>query len=113
MTNTQIPLPLADPEPSPRATRVARWYVLTRDILPVMAERHAWPISNDHCFMRVCLDTAIGAPWHMHVRRPAIRHLSDSQLAAAIAVAEALLLAPDTLGQLNQQSIQARKRKFA
>lgn len=59
--------------------------------------------------MRVCLDAAIGAPWHLHVKRPAIRHLSAMQLAAAIAVAEDLVLAPGTLDALNRQSILWRK----
>lgn len=59
--------------------------------------------------MRVCLDTAIGAPWHLHIKRPAVRHLTDAQFAAAVAVAEALVAAPETLVMLNRQSIQLRR----
>ncbi len=78
-----------------------------------MAETCSWPISLDHCFMRVCLDTALGAPWHLIVRRPAIRHLTSEQLAAAITVAEGVVRAPETLEALNRQSIGWRKHAAA
>ncbi|MGL5114514.1 MAG: hypothetical protein ACRC7C_04245 [Beijerinckiaceae bacterium] len=108
MTVDETRLHFQETEPSPRAALVAQWNILTRDILPGMAERYDWPISNDHCFMRVCLDSAMGAPWHLHVKRPAIRHLSDAQLASAISIAEALVSAPETLKRLNRQSTQWR-----
>ncbi len=58
--------------------------------------------------MRVCLDTALGAPWHTVVHRPAIKHISDGQLIAAISVARSLVEAPQTLRLLNSQSIRWR-----
>jgi hypothetical protein len=58
--------------------------------------------------MRVCLDTALGAPWPTVVNRPAVRHLTDKQLLAAISVAQSLLKTPAILHELNQQSIQWR-----
>ncbi len=92
-----------------RSLLIAKWTDLVRHVLPGLASEHGWPISADHCFMRVCLDTALGAPWHTIVRRPAIRHLSDAQLSAAIAVADSLVRAPETLWPLNRQSIEWRK----
>jgi hypothetical protein len=110
--------PIDDPTPWPftmddetqRATLVKRWMKLMRDVLPAMAPRCGWPISEDHCFMRVCLDTTVGAPWHTIIKRPAIRYLSLEQLVAAIAVAEALVSAPETLASLNAQSIRWRRQ---
>ncbi len=107
--HNQMLLPLTDDDADTRAALVARWMTIVRDVLPTMAKRCDWPISQDHCFMRVCLDTALGAPWHTLVKRPAIRHLSDAQLSAAIAVAEAIVHAPETLDDLNLQSIRWRK----
>ena len=95
---------------NPRAALVARWLVLVRDVLPGMAEQCRWPILADHCFMRVCLDMSLGAPWHTIVKRPAIRNLTNEQLEAAIGVAEGLVHAPDTLSALNRQSIAWRRR---
>ncbi len=90
---------------------VERWFTLTRRILPAMAAENEWPIALDHCFMRVCLDEALGAPWTTVVARPAIRTLSDAQLGAAIAVAESLVHQPTLLPALNDKSL--RGRRFA
>ena len=58
--------------------------------------------------MRVCLDAAYGRPWHLAVRRPAIRHAGDRDLARAVAVAEGILGQPDTLAALNNDSLRMR-----
>src|ERR1700710_1781504 len=98
------PPPMPDASPDPRAEAVARWLHLTRVALPAMASAHRWPISLDHCFMRVCLDLAIGAPWHERVRPPAVRPRDGAQLPAAIAVAERVPAAPASLPALNRES---------
>jgi hypothetical protein len=95
---------------SQREEQRARWLALTREVLPGMAAAERWPIRLDHCFMRVCLDATLGRPWHEVVRRPAIRHLTDAQLAAAIAVAERLRADPASLPALNRQSLRMRGR---
>lgn len=92
-----------------REQLVARWLELMRGTLPSLATGARWPIRFDHCFMRVCLDYAIGQPWHERVRRPAIRHLTDDQLRAAIAVADRIVADPSVLPRLNAQSLAWRK----
>jgi hypothetical protein len=111
--NQQAMLPFAPIGCCRRTALVAQWDQLVRQVLPKVAVQHRWPITQDHCFMRVCLDTALGAPWHTIVKRPAIRHLSDDELAVAIAVAEGLMHEPETLNGLNQQSIRWRKKTRA
>ncbi len=93
-----------------RGAAVARWLHLTRVALPALAAAHRWPIHADHCLMRVCLDAAIGAPWHERVGRPAVRHLDDAQLARAIAVAEAIAADPGSLPAFNRASLAMRGR---
>ncbi len=44
--------------------------------------------------MRVCLDHAIGARWDTVVARPAVRHLTGAQLAAAVEIAERIVREP-------------------
>lgn len=85
-----------------------RWLTLTRDVLPGMAAAHGWPIRLDHCFMRVCLDHAIGQRWDTVVARPAIRHLDPAQLARAVACAEAVVADPASLPALNGASLRMR-----
>ena len=92
-----------------RGAVLARWYALTREVLPALAAEHRWPIHLDHCFMRVCLDTALGAPWTATVRAPAVRHMSDDQFAAAMRVAEGIAAEPATLAELNARSIAGRR----
>ena len=92
-----------------REILVERWTTLTRDVLPGMASAQRWPIRFDHCFMRVCLDAAVGSPWTRTVRRPAIRHLDDRQLAAAVGIAETLAAQPDRLADLNARSLAGRR----
>ena len=92
-----------------RQAQVARWYALTREVLPAMAAEEGWPIRLDHCFMRVCLDAALGAPWTERIAKPAVRTASEAQLAAVIAVAEAIVAEPATLLGLNEASLRGRR----
>ena len=89
---------------------VARWLDLTRRRLPGLAARRGWPVRLDHCFMRVCLDSAYGRPWREVVARPAVRHAALPDLARAIACAEAILADPDLLPALNASSLRLRGR---
>ena len=61
--------------------------------------------------MRVCLDAAIGARWDTVVQRPAIRHLTDEQLARAIQHAERIKADPSKLHALNLESLRFRGKK--
>ena len=90
---------------------VSRWLTLMRVTLPAMAVPNGWPIRLDHCFMRVCLDAAIGRRWDEAVRRPAIRHLTDEQLAQALGTAEAILCDPSLLPILNDRSLAMRGKR--
>jgi hypothetical protein len=98
--------PASDP-PAAAALR-ARWLDLTRRVLPGMAAAEGWPIRLDHCFMRVCLDAAFGRPWHEAVRRPAVRHMTEAELARAVAVAERIAAVPSLLPGLNAESLRLR-----
>jgi hypothetical protein len=89
----------------------ATWLTLVKETLPNMAKANEWPISLDHCFMRVCLDTALDAPWHTVVKRPAIRNLSDDQIHKAICIAQSLVASPTLLLELNENSIRGRRSK--
>ena len=92
-----------------RDALVARWFALTRTALPAVAATRRWPIRADHCFMRVCLDAALGVPWTATVKRPALRSMNDAELAAAVEIAEGIAARPDTLRGLNAASIEGRR----
>ena len=107
---TCLPLPPVPIEP-PRLGVVAGWPLVTGPVRPAMAVMHRWPIRLDHCFMRVCLDTSLGARWDTMVRRPAIRNLDLSQLAAVVAQAERIAAEPSLLPTLNRASLRLRGRR--
>lgn len=92
---------------------MARWLALTRVQLPAMAGAHHWPIRLDHCFMRVCLDNAMGRPWYEAIARPALRHASLAELGRAVAVAERIVAEPGILAELNAASLRMRGKKTA
>ena len=100
--------PPPDRDDPRRAALLARWTLLTGTVLPAMAAEQRWPIRLDHCFMRVCLDAAVGVRWDTVVRRPAVRHLSLSQLAAAVEHAERIAAEPALLPALNRASLRLR-----
>ncbi len=110
MTDAVLPgLEMAGEGGAEREHLVLRWLELTRRVLPGMAAAQGWPICRDHCFMRVCLDNAMGRTWHEAVRRPAIRWLELDQLRAAVAVAEGIAVDPRTLLALNDASLAWRR----
>ena len=88
---------------------MARWLELTQAVLPGMAAAQRWPIRLDHCFMRVCLDHAMGGRWDRVVARPAVRHMALADLAKAVAVAERAMRDPGLLPALNATSLAWRR----
>ena len=106
-----VRLPFEDSLSTRRDILVQRWLKLTNEILVSMAVKKKWPVSQNHCFMRICLDASLGGPWHLVVKRPAVRYLTIAQLQNAIAVAENIVASPALLFALNRASIERRTRK--
>jgi hypothetical protein len=97
-----------------RAKAEARWLRLTRETLPAMARHRRdgeqpWPVSADHCFMRIILDAVHGRRWDDAIKaRPAYRHMDTTRLEAAIALAEQVVAGEADLWALNAQSLRWR-----
>lgn len=88
-----------------------RYARLVDERLPAAArDAGDWPITEDHCFARVVLDTTFGDEWYGHVDgRPAVEHLSPVDLERAIAVAERMLAEGRALvAELNARSLRWR-----
>lgn len=91
------------------ADRIARFKLLTEQLLPARARAKRWPIRLDHCFKRVCLDHAFHGVWYHHLDKPAERHIGGEPLARALCCAEELLADDGTLLRLrNQESLRWR-----
>ncbi len=66
------------------ALRASLDAAVARLVARAAAER--WPISADHCFLRIAYDTATGAKWDTVYPRPGYASLPVDRLATAIAV---------------------------
>ena len=93
--------------PPERARLIARYLHLTRQVMPDLAQSGArdWPVSRDHCFQRIVLDTLCCGIWYDHIPRPAVRHLTEPDAAGAIALCEAIIAGDADLAALNRQSL--------
>lgn len=82
------------------------WRELVEKRLPEAAARHPrWPVRHDHCFARILLDNACGGPWRERVAAPAWAHMPPADLAAAVALGEAVLADGADLAMLNRRSL--------
>ena len=91
-----------------------RWRELVGARLPEAARAAAhWPVRLDHCFARILLDDACGAPWRERVRAPAWRHAPRAVLERAIATGEAVLAGQADLDALNRRSLALRGKRRA
>ncbi len=92
-----------------RAGQIARFKHLTESALPERAHAEHWPLRNDHCFKRVCLDYAAGDIWYRHIAKPAERHITGTTLTRAVQCAEDLLReGKSLLQQRNRESLTYR-----
>lgn len=88
-----------------------RWRDLVGRRLPAVAAARGWPVVHDHCFARILLDNAFGAPWRTCVAPPAWRNAPADRLAAALALGEAALAGEADLAALNGVSLRLRGKR--
>ncbi len=89
--------------PSDAALR-ARWRDLVGRRLPALAAERRWPVRADHCFARILLDAAVGAPWRTRIAPPAWRNAPAPVLKEAVRLGEAAVAGMVDLGALNRRS---------
>ena len=91
----------------------AEWLTLTRQTLPALAKTQPWPVSADHCFMRILLDAVHQGRWDKVVQgRPAYKRIDTGRLVAAIKLAERVAADEVDLWALNAQSLTWREKKI-
>ena len=74
---------------------------LTKKVLPQLArgDEHNWPVSEDHCFQRIVLDTICGGVWYDHL------NLTNDQARRAVKLCQEIAEGQADLHKLNQQSL--------
>jgi hypothetical protein len=83
---------------------------VTGELLPQMAAANDWPIVYDHCFQRVCYDTAYGDEWYDYIEgRPAYKNIEDAKLLKALTVGIYMLcMGEPAVIRYNQRSLYYR-----
>lgn len=109
------------PANNPMATKEKlqeQWNYLYKEYLPTLAKARdeaqtTWPVIFDHCFARIVLDNSIGIdkPWTKVLPSPAYKHMSETQLRAAIALAERIAAGTANLVELDERSLQLRGKR--
>lgn len=86
---------------------VEEYLRLTVEEMPKLAvtSRKDWPVSADHCFQRIVLDTICGGVWYDYLKRPAYKHMTPAQVTRAIALCNAIIVGEANLDALNAQSL--------
>ena len=87
---------------------IERWFALTREEMPTLANGRGWPVRFDHCFQRILLDNAVGGAWREHIAAPAYHNASDAQLTEAIRLGEAVVQGEADLAKLDRRSLEWR-----
>jgi len=77
--------------------------------LPAAAQRRVYPVRFNHCFARIILDNLFEDVWYRHLSKPAYKHLTAAQLAAAIALGQTFLADPQACFAANRASLWYRQ----
>ena len=106
---------MMDAKKEEKDTLIDTYMHLTREVLPSLArsDRTDWPVSEDHCFQRIVLDTICSGVWYEHLDRPAYKHLTKDQSQRAVKLCEDIAAGHADLHKLNQQSLTWRGKHQA
>ena len=98
---------MMDAEKEEKDTLIATYMHLTEEVLPSLArsDRTDWPVSDDHCFQRIVLDTICGGVWYAYLDRPAYKNLTHEQARRAVDLCREIAEGRADLQQLNNQSL--------
>ena len=104
-----------DAKKEEKDTLIATYMHLTKEVLPSLAksDRPDWPVSEDHCFQRIVLDTICGSVWYEHLGRPAYKHLTNDQAQRAVELCKGIIEGREDLRQMNLQSLIWRGKRKA
>ncbi len=86
---------------------ITQYLHLTQVTLPALSQRPTcdWPVSEDHCFQRIVLDTICDGLWYSTIKKPAYLHMSTQQAQQAVKLCIDIIAGRVDIHQLNHQSL--------
>lgn len=81
---------------------------MVNEKFPRLATRDRWPVTENHCFLRIAYDNLFGRPWKevLDPKKPAIYQLTLDQVEEIITILKRF---PDEIEELNIRSLELRK----
>lgn len=81
------------------------------EVFPRLAEKYNWSVQFNHCFRRIVYDTLFQDKWSNHIEGPVINNMTDIQVNDCLTICRSIVWKPDSIIELNNQSLKYRKRK--
>lgn len=69
----------------------------------------SYPVSADHCFLRIAYDALFPGPWDQYIDKPAWKHLSLSQTEMVQQLLNEMIHDPAACRRLNAESLKKRR----
>jgi len=69
----------------------------------------SYPVSADHCFLRIAYDALFPGPWDQYIDKPAWKHLSFSQTEIVQQLLNEMIHDPAACRRLNAESLKKRR----
>ena len=81
---------------------------LANEALPKLAKERGWPITENHCFLRIAYDNLFGKCWYevLNKKKAVLKQLDLDQMDKVIEILRSI---PDNLEDLNKKSLSFRK----
>lgn len=97
-------------EQSPKAKLKEHLRHLANEIFPEIAAREGYPITENHCLLRVVYDQLFQGKWQdqISINGPLINSLTEKQLIQAIQLAALVISDKSTCQKMNAQSLEWR-----
>ena len=73
----------------------------------------SYPVSADHCFLRIAYDALFPGPWDQYIGKPAWKHLSQTQIKTVQELLSKMLEDPAICRKLNIESLKKRNASKA
>jgi len=81
---------------------------LANEALPKLAKERGWPVTENHCFLRIAYDNLFGKCWYevLSKKRAVLKQLDSDQMDKVIEILKSI---PDNLEELNKKSLRFRR----
>jgi hypothetical protein len=93
-----------------RALLASRIEKLAKRVLPAVAKTMRYPVTEDHCFLRIAYDQAVQGMWYDHVESPFGANATKEQMQRALDTLREMVESATAAHRFNRQSLAWRDK---